>query len=86
MLRLHEIYLSVATAGILAAIVMSGRTGSGDRGWDPRESQAALFRSQDAMPIRPSYSSTTPTLRRWAGSALAPHVAWRHSNLERCGA
>ena len=53
---------------------MSGRTESGDRGWDPRESQAALFRSQDAMPIRPSYSSTTPTLRRWAGSALAPHV------------
>jgi hypothetical protein len=74
MIRLQEVLLSLAAGGIVAALVASGRTGSGDRGWDPRESQAALFRSQDAMPVGASYSSTAPTLRKWAGSALSPHV------------
>jgi len=74
MIRLQELLLSLAAAGIVAALVMSGRTGSGDRGWDPRESQAALFHSQDALPFRPSYLSTGPTLTRWAGSTVAPQV------------
>jgi len=74
MIRLQELLLSLAAAGIVAALVMTGRTGSGDRGWDPRESQAVLFRSQDAMPVGASYLSTGPTLTRWAGSTVAPQV------------
>jgi hypothetical protein len=74
MIRLHEVFLSLAAAGIMAALVMSGRTGGEDRGWDPRESQAGLFHSQDAGSIRSSHLSTGPTLRKWAGTGFAPQV------------
>jgi hypothetical protein len=74
MIRLHEVLLSLATAGIVAALVMSGHTGGDDRGWDTRESQAGLFHSQDAGSIRSSHLSTGPTLRKWAGTGFAPQV------------
>ena len=74
MIRLQGVFLSLAAAGIVAALVMSGRTEGENWGWDPRESQAPLFHSQNAVLTRPSYSSTGPTLRKWADSALAQPV------------
>ena len=35
MIRLHELWLSVAAAGFAGLLIISGGTASRDQGWDP---------------------------------------------------
>lgn len=74
MIRYQEVCLTLAAAGLIAALVASGRARDEDRVWNPRESHSGLFRLREAGWKQSNYPSTGPTLTKWAGAAFAPQV------------
>jgi len=85
MIRLQEVLLSLAAGGIVAALVMSGRTGSGDRGWDPVNHRPHF--SVLRMPCQSARATRAQHRLSGSGPALRSRrmCAWRHSSQGRCG-